>query len=162
MIIVLALVVLGGAGGGSYYYFILKDKMVEEDTASHDAKADEHGKSDGHDKKNSGFFNKTQYVKLSPLYLPLLDDNGDTQIISVGVTLAVPGEGAAEKVKYMAPKLHDAYIQNMYGILNNTGLKNGLVPVQEIKQRLKEVSYEVAGEELIEDVLLQFVTQRRM
>ena len=62
----------------------------------------------------------------------------------------------------MSPRLTDAYIQDMYGILNkHAALKGGIIQVHMIKQRLNEVTDKVVGDaDIHTEVLIQVVQQR--
>ncbi len=102
----------------------------------------------------------SQYVKLAPLLLPIIDEDGIQQVVSMVIAIEVDGANA-EHVKKYSPRLTDAYIQNMYGILNqHAALKGGVIQVRMIKDRLNKVTSEVLGHDIITDVLLQQVQQR--
>lgn len=102
-----------------------------------------------------------EYVELSPLILPIVDDSGVSQIVSLVVTLEASSASAATEIKFMAPKLTDAYIQDLYGMLNeHAALKGGVIQIGYIKKRLNKISQRVAGEKRVNDVLLQVVQQR--
>tara|TARA_B100001989_G_scaffold246915_2_gene218426 strand:+ start:1181 stop:1588 length:408 start_codon:yes stop_codon:yes gene_type:complete len=110
------------------------------------------------DKKESS---GAEFVKLDPLILPIIDTNGVQQIVSLVVAIEVSGVNNAEKVKTMSPKLTDAYIQDMYGVLNEqVALKGGVIQVSVIKERLMHVTEDIMGEDIVSDVLLQVVQQR--
>ena len=73
--------------------------------------------------------------------------------------MASPEDAAA--VQSLTPRLNDAYIQDMYGILSDqAALKGGVIQVGMIKSRLNKISAEVLGEDIVSDVLLQVVQQR--
>lgn len=102
-----------------------------------------------------------EFVTLDPLVLPIVDENGVNQVISMSIVLEVADLAAAENVKRMEPRLKDAFIQDMYGVLNRyAALKGGVIQVGQIKQRLNAISNHVMGENQINDVLLQVVRQR--
>ena len=102
-----------------------------------------------------------EYVKLDPLVLPIIDQDGVYQVLSLAVVIEVGGVSDAEKIKAKAPRLKDAYIQDMYGILNeNAALKGGVVQVNIIKKRLNYITNEVMGDDVETEVLLQVVQQR--
>lgn len=110
------------------------------------------------EKKTEG--NIAEYVKLSPLSLPIIDEDGVQQTVSMVVAIEVDG-GNAERIKQVSPRLTDAYIQSMYGILNrHAALKGGVIQVHMIKERLNKVTNEVLGNEIRAEVLLQLVQQR--
>lgn len=102
-----------------------------------------------------------EYVKLDPLVLPIIDQDGVYQVLSLAVVIEVGGVNDADKIKAKAPRLKDAYIQDMYGILNeNAALKGGVVQVNIIKKRLNYITHEVMGDDVETEVLLQVVQQR--
>lgn len=154
MIAAIALLVLGGGGAGAYFYFS-KDAVASAGPEA-EKKAAEHAKKQAQDEKG-----KSEFVELDVLILPIVDDNGVSQTVSMVVALEVSGAGDADKVKGMEPKLKDAFIQDMYGVLNrHAALKGGVIQVGMIKQRLNKISNDVMGTGVVDDVLLQVVQQR--
>ncbi len=102
-----------------------------------------------------------EYVKMDPLVLPIVDNDGVHQVISMVVSIEVETVNEAEKVKRLRPKLTDAYIQDMYGSLHkHAALQGGIVRVDLIKKRLNKVTDKILGEDIHSDVLLQVVQQR--
>ncbi|MGN7438321.1 MAG: hypothetical protein ACTHOO_06700 [Alcanivorax sp.] len=105
--------------------------------------------------------NVAEYIKMDPLLLPIIDDDGVQQVVSMVVTIEVDGVSNADKVKAMRPRLADAYIQNMYGILNkHAALKGGIIQVAMLKERLNKVTSDVVGDDMGAEVLIQVVQQR--
>ncbi len=155
---IIALMVLGGGAGGAYYFFKQPAEAAiteEGDHAPKEAKADK--------KEGGGHGEKPQmaFVKMDPLILPIMDENGVSQIISLVVALEVKDEETAKEVQFMAPKIKDAYLQDMYGVLNRkAALEGGAVQVGMIKKRLNMITNKVLGEDKVSDVLLQVVQQR--
>ncbi len=103
-----------------------------------------------------------EYVELDPLMLPIVDDNGVSQTINLVIALEVKDVSTAEKVKILQPKLTDAFIMDMYGVLNrHAAMQGGVLQVSIIKDRLNKVSDEIMGDaDSVHDVLLQVVQQR--
>ncbi len=142
----------GGAAGG--YLFLKKPaeaSLTEEDVA----KEKKHAKKGGHGEA-------VEFVQLDPLILPIVDRNGLSQVVSIVVALEVPSKADADKVKMLQPKLKDAFISEMYGVIHHpAGLQEGnLVKVQILKDRLGKIGRKVLGDEVVNDVLLQVVQQR--
>jgi len=101
------------------------------------------------------------FVRLDPLILPVIDKNGITQTISLVIVIEVPSDRTREKVRVLSPRLKDAYIQDMYGVLNkNAALRGGVVQVSAIKTRLTKITKRVLGEKNVKDVLLEVVQQK--
>lgn len=158
MIALVAVLVLGGGAAGAYFYFSQSAEASAGDEVgdNHEkSKKEEHAKDDGH---GGGHF---EFVELDPLILPIVDNNGVSQVVSVVVALEVMDAEAAKNVEAMSPRLKDAFIQDMYGVLNrHAALKGGVIQVSVLKKRLNLVSAKVMGEGVIHDVLLQVVQQR--
>jgi flagellar protein FliL len=157
--IVIALLVLGGGGAGAYFYFM----QPAEASAGPDA-GDDHDikkKDEKHTKK--GHAEELTFVEMDPLILPIVDNTGVTQVISLVIALEVPNKEMAKEVEALTPRLKDAYIQDMYGVLNKyAAMKGGVIQVSVIKERLNKITHEIMGEEKVNDVLLQVVQQRPM
>jgi flagellar FliL protein len=155
-----ALAVLGGGGAGAYFYFSQEaEAAVSEEGA--DAHGDEHATEEDHGGGHDDHGGHVEYVELDPLILPIVDNEGVSQVVSVVIAIEVPDAEAKGKVEAMAPKLKDAFIQDMYGVLNkHAALKGGVLQVNMLKERLNTVSMEVMGKDKIKDVLLQVVQQR--
>ncbi len=150
---VVAFLILGGGGGGAYMY--LTGSTAE--AAGIEQEAGKHAKSDEKHEDKSYY----EYVRLDPLILPIIDEYGVSQVVSLVVSLEVKDAKMAEKVQKMSPRLKDAYIQDLYGMLNkHAALKGGVVQVAQLKLRLNKVSSKVMGDDVINDVLLQVVQQR--
>jgi flagellar FliL protein len=155
MIAVVALLVCGGGAAGAYFYFFQPAEASAGDAADEVGKAHEQAKG-GHGKVAGSSF-----VELDPLILPIVDNNGVNQVVSLVVALEVADEETMKAVEAMTPKLKDAYIQDMYGMLNGyASMKGGVVQVAMIKKRLNKISNDVLGENVVHDVLLQVVQQR--
>ena len=103
-----------------------------------------------------------EYVELAPLLLPIVDDDGVSQTINLVIALEVKNLSTATKIRAMTPKFTDAFIMDMYGVLNrHAALRGGVLQVSMIKDRLKKVSDQIMGDEdSVHDVLLQVVQQR--
>lgn len=162
VIALLAVLVLGGGAAGAYFYF---DKPAEAAGGPLDeAKKAEHEAKAAHAAKEGEEAVQTQFVALDPLLLPVIDEYGVTQTITMVVSIEVPDEATAKEVEHLTPRLKDAFIQDMYGALSRKNAMNeeGVLKVDTIKARLNKVSVKVLGEEKVKEVLLQIVQQRRI
>lgn len=155
IIAVVALALLGGGGVGAYFYFTNSAEASGTEGDKDHAKTAENKEKDGHG-------GEMEFVELDPLILPIVDNDGVNQVVSLVVSLEVEDASAADRVKKLTPRLTDAYIQELYGVLNkHAALKGGVVQVGMIKKRLNEISDKVMGDkDTIHDVLLQVVQQR--
>ena len=146
VIILLVLVILGGGGAAGWVFFLKEDpdraveEVVEEPPAA-----------------------PPVYVRFNPLQLPLIGDDGIEQVIDIIVALEVPDQSAADQVIAMAPRLNDAILRDLYGVLHTSRImRNGIVNVGAIKERIVTVAQGIMGEDLVSDALVQGVAQRPM
>lgn len=147
----MALALLGGGGTGGYYYFMKPAEAALTDDAKSHKKAE---KKDGHSKT-------FEFVELDPLILPIIDEDGVNQVVSMVIAIEVADSYSANKVTSLSPRLKDAFIQDMYGVLNkHAALKGGVIQVNMIKKRLNKISNKVLGDDVVQDVLLQVVQQK--
>lgn len=99
------------------------------------------------------------YVELRPLVVPVITERGVTQQVSLIISLEIPF-GMREAVRVKEPRLTDAYLRDLYGILGAGGLmKKGIVDAHAVKRRLVKATGKVLEEEEFKDVLLQVVQQ---
>lgn len=159
IIAVAAIVLLGGGAAGAYFYFSQKaDASVGPDGEPVEVADKEKDSHDKDDKHGGGY---GEFVELGPLILPIVDGNGVSQTVSMVISLEVPDIGVADDVKRLKPKLTDAYIQDMYGVLSrHAALKGGVLQIGQLKKRLTKVTDKVMGTDVVQDVLLQVVQQR--
>ena len=95
--------------------------------------------------------------------LPVIDGNGLSQMINMVVVVEVSSERKANKVRNMEPRIKDAYIQSMYGMLSHKSvMKDGTIHISKVKNTLRDLTIAIMGDNIVEDVLLQVLEQRRM
>ncbi len=149
MILVAILLVCGGSIGAYFYFGNSAVASIPEGEAGDMAELESH--------------ETLHFVELSPLLLPIVDNNGVSQVVSLVISLEVNSEESREMVEKLSPRLTDAYIHDLYGVLNyKAALQGGVVQVSEVKRRLNMITTKVIGEDVINDVLLQVVSQRRV
>ncbi len=87
-----------------------------------------------------------EIVELKPLTLPVINDKGLTQQVSLLVSIEVP-QGKTDVIKAAAPKLADAYISDLYGALGNGSamMKGGIIDVNAVKEHLVADTTKVLG-----------------
>lgn len=145
-----ALALLGGTAAGGYIFFMKPAEASETSEKKEEKKADK-GAADA----------AVAFVQMSPLVLPIVDKNGVSQVISLVISLEVKDDLSAKEVERLTPRLKDAYIQDMYGVLTKqAAMEGGVVQVGYIKNRLNQVTTKIMGKDRVNDVLLQVVQQR--
>jgi len=111
----------------------------------------------------SGSTEKPNYVQIPAMNIPVIGDGGISQNVSLSVVIETTSVGAADDVRKNLPRLNDAYITDLYSLLNgHDAVREGVVQVAIIKRDLETISRKVVGEDKIKDVLLQVLYQKRM
>ena len=152
------LLVAGGAAGG--YFYVQNTAVASGGVMDEHAKAAKMAKEQAYvDAKKAA--ENIRFVELDPIILPIIDTQGVTQVVTLVVSLEVYGEDNADFAKRMSPRLKDAFIQDMYGVLNRkASMEGGVVRADQLKARLLKASGKVLGTQRVNDVLLQVVSQR--
>ena len=153
-----AVVVLGGGAAGAYFFFAAPaeaagGELSEVEQAELDAKIKA--------EEEAAIKENVRFVDIDPLILPILDGNGVSQVVSVVIAIEIPGNQEVFEIQKMSPRLKDAYIQDMYGVLNRkASMSGGVIEVGQLKERLTKITKRILGEDKVNDVLLQVVQQR--
>ncbi len=151
--LVIAIIALVLLGGGAYFAYSFFNNSAQATESKEPAKAAEAAKETA----------PPSYVEMKPLVLPIVDKDGVSQIISIVISLEASTPESAAEVEMMKPRLTDAYIQGMYGVLSaKSVMEGGILQVGHIKSRLNSITTKVLGENKVKDVLLQVVQQRHV
>ncbi|HVY11933.1 MAG TPA: hypothetical protein VHB73_00045, partial [Alphaproteobacteria bacterium] len=101
------------------------------------------------------------YITMNPMILPIVTDTGIQEVVSVVVALEVKDEETMQKVNNMVPKLGDAYMRSLYGKIGSADYRNGrFLDLGKLKNKLSQVTENVLGKGLVQDVLIEGVNQR--
>lgn len=145
--------------GFAAFLFIFSLFMMTLTVNAADSNAAASAEEEGEAKSAYGF----EFVKLDPLILPVIDKDGLHQTLSLVIAIEVKRVSHADKVRMLEPRLKDAFIQEMYGIINrHAAMKNGVLQVKMVKDQLKKISQRIVGDDIVTDVLLQVVQQRQL
>ncbi len=102
------------------------------------------------------------YLKLDPMIMPVLGKNNVQETVSMIVALQVSEQKNIAEVSHLIPKIKDAYLSALYGNLNKAAYRNGqFLDVNKLKSKLILVTSSFADKKVIQDVLIQGVSQRR-
>jgi flagellar FliL protein len=158
IVAVVALLLLGGVGFAAYTYFGTPAEAAAVEGDKADAATKEQA---GKDKAAADA--AIAFVKMDSLVLPIVGKNGVSQVINLSVTLEVKDELTAKEIEKLTPRLRDAFIQDMYGVLTQkSAMADGVVQVDFIKARLNKMTEKVLGPDKVKDVLLQTLQQRKV
>lgn len=153
----LLLIAAGGAGG----YFVFQKTAVASGGALTEVQKAEKKARELAVMKAKEQADLLRFVELDPIVLPIVDAEGVSQVVTLVISLEVIGDENADLASKMTPRLKDAYIQHLYGVLSRkASMEGGVIKVDDLKERLTKVSAKVLGDHKVNNVLLQVVNQR--
>jgi flagellar protein FliL len=150
LFILLPLLLLGGGGAGAWFFFL--KAPAEDDKAAAAAPAEDPHKAEA----------KAVFVDVGEIIVPVYGRDGKDKLMVVRFQLEIGEVMPVDDVRYMLPRLRDAYI----GTLSTLAGRGELVEESQrnatIKHALKLASDRVLGPDVIKDVLLQRAWQQPM
>ncbi|MDX1922178.1 MAG: hypothetical protein SFW65_03490 [Alphaproteobacteria bacterium] len=143
----------GGHGGGG------GEKKAE---GGHGEKKEEKKKGKGPGLDVTDGPANSYYLKLDPMIMPVLGKDNVQEVVSMIVALQVSEQKNIAEVSHLVPKIKDAYMSALYGNLNKASYRNGqFLDINKVKNKLVLVTEGFADKKVIQDVLIQGVSQRR-
>jgi flagellar basal body-associated protein FliL len=98
---------------------------------------------------------------MRPFMLPVVGRHGVDQFVMVQVTLQVAGAETVDRLKAVEPRIRDAIFRSLYDSFSSGLAFNGpTVDVEGVKHQIAEAGTRVVGDGVIEDVLVQRVSQQ--
>jgi flagellar protein FliL len=144
------LLLLGGGGAGAWFFFL--KAPAEGDKAAEAAPAkDEHSAE-----------SKAVFVDVGEIIVPVYNRDGKNNLMVVRMELEIGEAMAVDEVRYMLPRLRDAYIGTLSTLAGRGELVDESQRSATIKHALKLASDRVLGPDAIRDVLLQRAWQQPM
>jgi hypothetical protein len=107
-----------------------------------------------------------EYYQVPPVMLPVINEQGAVQQVSLAISLECPFGKKGELALY-GPRLVDAYISDLFAALGagHVMVRGEVVDVATLKQRLTAVTEKVLGEEgkaNMRGLLIQAVQQHKI
>ena len=101
------------------------------------------------------------YVHIQPMVLPVINENGVEQLVTIIMDIQVKDFDSADELHSNMPRVMDALMRGLYGGLGDGVLRNGkLADVSKIKTKAIAAVGEVIPVAKIQDVLIQSISQR--
>lgn len=150
LFILLPLLLLGGGGAGAWFFFL--KAPAEGDKTAEAAPAESGHKAEA----------KAVFVDVGEIIVPVYNRDGKNNLMVVRMELEVGDVMPADEVRYMLPRLRDAYIGTLSTLAGRGELVDESQRSATIKRALKLASDRVLGPDAIRDVLLQRAWQQPM
>ncbi|MDR3424982.1 MAG: hypothetical protein P4M13_07910 [Alphaproteobacteria bacterium] len=120
-------------------------------------------KKGGEDVTGGRFAGDPIYVHISPMVLPVINDAGVEQLVTILFDVQVKDFDATQQMNTNMPRVMDSLMRHLYGGLGEGVLRNGkLVNVNKVKQKAIDAVAEVIGKDNVIDVLVQGIGQRML
>ncbi|HUL08989.1 MAG TPA: flagellar basal body-associated FliL family protein [Candidatus Acidoferrum sp.] len=150
LFILLPLLLLLGGGGGAWFFFLKApaegDKSAAAAPAANKHKAE----------------TKAVFVDVGEIIVPIYNRDGKNNLMVVRMELEVGDVMPVDEVRYMLPRLRDAYIGTLSTLAGRGELADESQRNATMKRALKLASDHVLGPDAIRDVLLQRAWQQPM
>ena len=103
------------------------------------------------------------YVRIPPFAVPVVGADRVEQIITMVVLLHVVDQSAADTVSARMARVSDTFMTTIYGAIDEGDiLKGAIVNVPGLKARLQALSDHLFGPNVVKEVLVQTILQRRL
>jgi flagellar FliL protein len=149
--ILLPLLLLLGGGGAAAWFFFLKAPPAGDNTAAAAPAEGEHGAE-----------SKAVFIDVGEIIVPVYGRDGKDKLMVVRMELEIGDVMPVDDVRYMLPRLRDAYIGTLSTLAGRGELVDESQRNATIKRALKLASDRVLGPDAIRDVLLQRAWQQPM
>lgn len=102
------------------------------------------------------------YVRLSPFTVPAIGAERPEQLITFVIVLLVSNQTAESEVNDRMPRVMDTFLTTLYASIDEGEMINGsLVDVSGVKKRLQAACNRLLENDVVKEVLVQTVLQRR-
>src|SRR5919109_3037204 len=156
--ILLPLLLLGGGGAGAWFFFFSAPAEGEQAAeAEHPAEAEEGEGEGGH-----GGAPEAVFVDVGELIVPVYSRDGQDNFMVVRMELEIGEAMSPDEVRYLLPRLRDAYIGTLSTMAGRGELVEENRRAATIKRALKLTTDRVLGPDAVRDVLLQRAWQQPM
>ena len=141
IIIILVILLLLG-GGGAYYYFVMlpaEDEQIEEVAPLPEA---------------------LETVSLSALSIPVIRQGGVAKYVMIKVELELMPDVSGEYIQLAEPRLRDVFLRELHAYFASTPIE-APINIRSVKKRLMRAVRGVVGKDVISDVLIQGVYEKK-
>jgi flagellar FliL protein len=148
LFVLLPLLLLGGGGAGAWFFYFNAAPEGEQ-AAAPEATNTGHGAAP-----------QASFVDVGEIIVPVYSRDGRDNLMFIRMELEVGAAMSADKVRYLLPRLRDAYIVTLSTLAGRGELVEESRRNATIKRALKLASDRVLGPDAVKDVLLQRAWQQ--
>jgi flagellar protein FliL len=127
------------------------------------AYASGHGEAKTESKGESKGSNSDLFVRLQPMVLPIVTENGAEQIVTLLIIIQVKDADVIRSLQEQMPRVQDAIFRVLYTGLSDGSLSRGnSVNLAKVKIRITNALGKLVDKKGIADILIQGVGQRAL
>jgi flagellar FliL protein len=150
LILSLLILLLGGGGAGAWFFLLGAAGESEQIAAAEPTETEQHKAPDA------------VFVDVGELIVPVYNRDGRDNLMVVRAELEVGKALTPDQIRYLLPRLRDAYIITLSTMAGRGELVEESRRNATIKRALKLASDRVLGPDAVKDVLLQRAWQQPM
>ncbi len=109
-------------------------------------------------KPKSDLLDPPRFIDLDPLVVPIFQGDSIATTIQITVKLETTGAEKESKINKWKPRISDAFIRDLYSFIPRLLRNQERVNVFIIKKRLQLIGDKVMGPGIIENILVQSIT----
>ena len=94
-------------------------------------------------------------LDMETIQFPLVQEDAMSTTAQVQVKIETEGMVNADLVKKAMPKIHHAYLLDLYGFLPRLLKKRGQISEKILKQRLQTISERIIGKGIVKSIIVQ-------
>lgn len=133
----------------------------ESESSEHGEKGK--GKKGEEDISGGRFEGDPIYVHIKPMVVPVINEDGVEQFVSLMLDVHVVDSSSADKLHKDMPRVMDALMRHLYGGLGEGALKDGkMINISRVKKKAIDAISEILGREKVVDVLVVAASQRML
>ena len=102
-----------------------------------------------------------EYYTLQPFTVPIVRDGRIAKHVSLLITLETRGLANKDKILEARKRLRDSFLRDLHGVMSIRRKDGRSFKTSVLKKRLMAVSKRVLGEDIVRDILIELVLERR-
>jgi flagellar basal body-associated protein FliL len=102
------------------------------------------------------------YYRLDPFVVPIMTRDAVARNLTIVVTLELKNDDKRDDVREKMPRLRHALNTTLLQLVAVQRADNSLPPIASMKRRMLDVTREVTGPDVVRDVLMESVYERRL
>lgn len=106
---------------------------------------------------------ETKFVMVGKFHIPVIHRNSVDSHLTIMITLGVAGDGGKELIREKRRQLKDAFLHDLSAAAYWPDIKSGYhLPISALKKRLLALSRDIMGPDIVREVLVTSMIERKL